>query len=144
MSGVRPRTERALALVLLVACSSAAVAGEQVVRRTMTLGDDAGARFSSIAGFSVDAQGSFYVTDQLAYAVKKFDARGRFLGMTGGRGTAPGKFTSPGLTVIRGDRVIVLQMREPRIEVFDTRLGFRGEFAAPGGMPVDMAENQIG
>ena len=60
------------------------------------------------------------------------------MGKVGRRGTGPGEFRSPAFSMLTGERLIVLQMEDPRIQVFDTGLVFRGGFIVPGGMPVDI------
>ncbi len=93
----------------------------------------------SISGIALDRRNNVYVSDLLDYSVKKFDRRGAFIGKVGGRGSGPGEFRSPGLSVFAGEKLIVLEREKRRIQVFDTRLRYAGEFAVRGGMPVDVA-----
>jgi hypothetical protein len=87
----------------------------------------------------VDRRSNVYVTDLLDYSVKKFDNKGAFVGKVGRRGTGPGEFRSPALSLVIGERLVVLQREDPRIQVFDTGLRYRGGFIVQGGMPVDIA-----
>jgi hypothetical protein len=93
----------------------------------------------SVSGISVDRRSNVYVTDLLDYSVKKFDHSGACVGKVGRRGTGPGEFRSPALSLVIGGRLVVLQMEDPRVQVFDTGLVFRGGFIVPWGMPVDIA-----
>ena len=126
-------------LVLLVASpATKGVAGERPLRSTRTLGTGGGAMLYSVSGISVDRRSNVYVTDLLDYSVKKFDTNGACVVKVGRRGTGPGEFRSPALSLVIGARLVVLQMEDPRIQVFDTGLVFRGGFIVPWGMPVDI------
>lgn len=128
-----------LSLFLLVASPApGGVAGEQPLRSTRTLGTGRDAILYSVSGISVDRRGNVYVTDLLDYSVKKFDKSGACVGKVGRRGTGPGEFRSPALSLVIGERLVVLQMEDPRIQVFDTGLVYRGGFIVQGGMPVDI------
>jgi len=126
---------------LFLACAQASggVSGERELRGTDPIGRRGNALIYSVSGMSVDERGNFYVTDLLEYAVKKFDSRGNFIGRTGRRGGAPGEFRAPSLSVASGGRLVVVQVEDPRIEVFDTGLVFRNEFSVSGGWPVDLS-----
>jgi hypothetical protein len=130
-----------LLTILLLGVSSAAVgaAGEHTVRSTHTLGIGGDAILYSVSGISADRRGNVYVTDLLDYSVKKFDKDGAFVAKVGRRGTGPGEFRSPALSLVIGERLLVLQMEDRRIQVFDTELRHRGEILVQGGMPVDIA-----
>jgi hypothetical protein len=93
----------------------------------------------SVSGISLDRRGNVYVTDLLDYSVKKFDNSGACVGKVGRRGTGPAEFRSPALSLVTGENLVVLQMEDPRIQVFDTGLAYRGGFIVRGGMPVDIA-----
>ncbi|HEX7572337.1 MAG TPA: hypothetical protein VF514_04535 [Bacteroidota bacterium] len=126
-------------LVMLVASPAAkGVAGEHPLRSTRTLGTGGDAILYSVSGISVDRRSNVYVTDLLDYSVKKFDKSGACVGKVGRRGTGPGEFRSPALSLVIGGRLVVLQMEDPRIQVFDTGLVYRGGFIVPWGMPVDI------
>jgi len=123
-----------VSLVVLVASPApGGVAGEQPLRSTRTLGTGGDVLLYSISGISVDKRNNVYVTDLLDYSVKKFDRSGVCVGKVGRRGTGPGEFRSPAFSMLTGERLIVLQMEDPRIQVFDTGLVFRGGFIVPGG-----------
>jgi hypothetical protein len=128
-------------LLVLLAASPATkdVAGERPLHSTRTLGRGGDAILYSVSGISVDRRSNAYVTDLLDYSVKKFDRKGAFVGKVGRRGTGPGEFRSPAFSLVIGARLVVLQMEDPRIQVFDTGLMFRGGFVVPGGMPVDIS-----
>jgi hypothetical protein len=129
-----------ISLVVLIASPAAGgVAGEHTLRSTRTLGIRGDAVLYSVSGISVDRRNSVYVTDLLDYSVKKFDNNGVFVGKVGGRGTGPGEFRSPALSLVIGERLVVLQRGDPRIQVFDTGLRYREGFIVQGGMPVDIA-----
>jgi hypothetical protein len=146
MSGAPPPTESLapvngllVSIIVLIASPAAGeVAGEHVLRSTRTLGTGADALLYSVSGISVDGRNNVYVTDLLDYSVKKFDKRGTCVGKVGRRGTGPGEFRSPALSLVIGERLVVLQMEDPRIQVFDTGLTYRGGFIVQGGMPVDI------
>ena len=130
-----------LGAFLAVACAYAAggVAGERVLRGTDTLGHRGDALLYSVSGISVDGRGNTYVTDILEYALKKFAPGGCVVARAGRRGSAPGEFRAPSFSAAGGGRVVVIQMEDPRVEVFDTALAFREEFRVSGGLPVDLA-----
>jgi hypothetical protein len=130
-----------LCLLLLLLGESSAVggaAGEHTLRSTRTLGSGRDALLYSVSGISADCRGNIYVTDILDYSVKKFTGRGAYVGKVGHRGTGPGEFRNPALSLVTGERLLVLQTGVSRIQVFDTALGYRGVFSVQGGMPVDM------
>jgi len=131
-----------LGAFLLIACvpASGGVAGERVLKGTETLGHRGNAPLYSVSGISVDGHGNIFVTDILEYAVKKFDPCGRLVARTGRRGSGPGEFRAPTLSVAAGGRVVVVQVEDPRIEIFDTGLVFREEVRVSGGLPVDLAQ----
>ena len=130
-----------LGAFLAVACAHAAggVAPERMLKGTDTLGHRGDALLYSVSGISVDGHGNTYVTDILEYALKKFDPRGRIVARAGRRGTAPGEFRAPSLSAAGGGCVVVIQIEDPRIEIFDSALGFREEIRVSGGLPVDLA-----
>lgn len=93
----------------------------------------------SIAGISTDLRGNIFVTDVLDYAVKKFDGKGRLLERVGHRGYGPGEFRSPAYSVFCHDTLAVLQVQDPRIQIFDRDLSYLGEFSVADAMPIDIA-----
>jgi len=92
----------------------------------------------SISGIAVDSRNNVFASDLLDYSVKKFDRGGAFIGKVGCRGSGQGEFRSPGLSAVVGEKLIVLERGKSRIQVFDTRLRYTGEFAVRGGTPVDV------
>jgi hypothetical protein len=126
--------------VLLVALLLAAPpgAGEELLAPANTPAAGRDASLYSIAGIALDRRNNVFVSDLLDYSVKKFDRRGAFIGRVGRRGNGPGEFRSPGLSAVVGERLVVLEREKRRIQVFDTRLRYAGEFAVQGGMPVDV------
>jgi len=126
-------------IVLIASPAGGGSAGELPLRSTRTFGIGRAAPLYSVSGISVDRRGNVYVTDLLDYSLKKFDSRGTYVGKVGRRGTGPGEFRSPALSLAIGERLVVLQMEERRIQVFDTSLAYRGGFVVEGGMPVDIA-----
>jgi hypothetical protein len=130
---------RLLILVLVVSPAARAVAGEDTLLATRTLGTAPDAPLYSVSGIAEDPRGNLYVTDMLDYSVKKFDWKGALRGKVGRRGTGPGEFRSPSLSLVTGGKLLVMQTRERRVQVFDTDLVYRGEFVVDGGMPVDIA-----
>ena len=102
-----------------------------------------GASLYSISGIALDRRNNVYVSDLLDYSVKKFDRRGSLIGKVGRRGGGPGEFRSPGLSAVVGDKLIVLEREKLRIQVFDSRLRYEGEFDVRGGMPVDVTPDGL-
>ena len=128
-----------ISVISLIAFPAAgAAAGEQIVYSTRTLGTGGDGILYSVSGIALDRRSNVYVTDLLDYSVKKFDSNGAYVGKVGRRGTGPGEFRSPALSLVIGGRLVVMQREERRIQVFDTGLVYRGEFAVQGGMPVDI------
>ncbi|HXX64330.1 MAG TPA: hypothetical protein VEO56_11105, partial [Bacteroidota bacterium] len=93
----------------------------------------------SIAGISTDPRGNFYITDVLDYAVKKFDGKGKLLARVGHRGYGPGEFRAPAYSVFCRDTLAVLQVEDPRVQIFGRDLTYLGEFCVPDAMPIDIA-----
>lgn len=128
-----------LSLLLLIhSPADEGAAGDMRILRTLVLGDG-GPLLYSVSGVSTDQSGNVYVSDMLDYSVKKFNRQGTFLKKVGRRGTGPGQFRSPALSLVVGGKLIVLQAEDRRIQTFDTDLMYRGEFAVTGGIPVDIA-----
>jgi len=128
-------------LILLVHHSPAVggAAGERTLHPAMTMGNGPGVILYSVSGISADRWNNVYVSDILDYAVKKFNPSGAFVARVGRRGTGPGEFRNPALSIVVGEKLLVLQTTVNRIQVFDTSLAYRNGFAVQGGMPVDMA-----
>jgi hypothetical protein len=138
-------SELLVSILLLFASSAAGGAAEEnSVHSTRTLGIGGDAVLYSVSGISVDRRSNVYVTDLLDYSVKKFDYRGFYVGKVGHRGIGAGEFRSPALSLVIGERLVVLQMEDRRIQVFDTGLRYRSAFVVRGGMPVDITAGWSG
>ncbi len=79
-------------------------------------GDGPGA-FARPKGMGVDADGNIWVADSLFDNVQIFGADGRLLLVIGGRGTGDGEFWSPTGVSILGDRVLIADTYNNRIQV---------------------------
>ena len=119
-------------------------AGEHTLRSTRTLGSGREAPLYSVSGISADRRNNVYVTDVLDYSVKKFNPGGALVGKVGRRGTGPGEFRNPALSLVVQEKLLVLQTGVNRIQVFDTALSYLGGFTVKGGMPVDIAPIEPG
>ncbi len=142
MRGLQLTTVPVLFLILLflgVTPADGGAAGVNALRARRTLGTAPGAVLYSVSGISVDSRNMVYVTDMLDYSVKMFDGGGACVGKVGRRGAGPGEFRSPALTAVVGERLLVLQTGESRVQVFDTDLRYVCGFVVRGGMPVDIA-----
>jgi hypothetical protein len=127
-------------LVLAGSLAGRGAAGGQTVCLARSVGTGRDTPLYSVSGIALDERSNMFVTDRLDYSVKKFDGNGACRGRVGRRGTGPGEFRSPALSLVTGGRLVVLQASDPRIELFDTDLKYRGEFVVRGGMPVDIAK----
>jgi len=129
-------------LLLMNSPADGGAAGYQTVQSISTLGTRGDAVLYSVSGIAVDRRRNLYVTDMLDYSVKKFDRGGACVARVGRRGAGPGEFKSPALSLVTGERLLVLQTQDHRIQVFDTDLRYRGEIVVQGGMPVDIAHGR--
>ncbi len=98
-------------------------------------------------------EGVLYVSDTLAHQIKLFDATGRLIRSIGRRGEGPGEFNFPTYISLAGDRLIVADTMNARVQLLPLTgngepriLGERGtrlgNFARPKGVAAD-AENNI-
>ncbi len=98
-----------------------------------------GARFRSVGGLAVDADGNLYVSDALANQVVKFDGDGRLKKVWGRRGGRPGEFHSPGAIAVGPDgSVYVADVENGRIQRF-TRNGAWVATWGGGGLKLPLA-----
>jgi DNA-binding beta-propeller fold protein YncE len=84
--------------------------------------------FESPAGITIDpATGHIYVCDTHRHMIIVMDDRGRLVDKTGkrGGGDRPGEFRLPSQAVVAGAELLVLDVGNARIQIFDTALHFR-------------------
>ncbi len=90
-------------------------------RTTVSAGTEAGA---GAIGFphamTQDGRGNLYVLDGGAFAIRMFDARGRFVTMTGQKGRGPGDLFVPGSIAHDGDSTLYVADEMNGLSVFIT------------------------
>jgi len=83
-------------------------------------------------GVATDEEGAVYILDAMDFAIKKFDARGRFLRKAGRKGQGPGEFTAPRWLAVEGDRIYAVDQPVAGLLVFDRDLVFQKVIPLPG------------
>jgi streptogramin lyase len=149
MMGYRTRNSLAFLAILTIGCGSGSGAeGGDLVMRVDTVGDTIIVRtergsawgpdvrlepvlrigeldgaeeytFGRVAGVTMAADGSLFVLDQQARAVRVFDAEGRHLRSFGRSGGGPGELAQPsGLALDPQGRLLVSDPRNSRVTVY--------------------------
>ncbi|NJD25978.1 MAG: 6-bladed beta-propeller [Betaproteobacteria bacterium] len=104
-------------------------------------------------GLAFDAdEGELYVSDTGAHQIKVFDVTGRLLRTLGERGDEPGQFNYPTYIALRGNRLVVADTLNARIQVLTLdgsakplvigrRGTYFGDFVRPKGVAFDDEDN---
>lgn len=102
-------------------------------------------------GIALDASDNIYVTDYDAHKVFKFDSAHNLTKSWGGMGSAKGKLNQPAGIAVKGNQVLVAEVTNNRVQVFDLNgvpkkiLGSEGQndgqFSSPFGVAVDKSGN---
>ena len=71
--------------------------------------------FHRIGGIAVARDGTLFVVDSGDQKVKVYSRTGEFTGSFGRQGSGPGEFMLPGRIELRGDTVIVFDVRQSRV-----------------------------
>jgi DNA-binding beta-propeller fold protein YncE len=108
----------------------------------------AGPPFHRPTNLALSSNGDMYVTDGYGNArVHKFAPDGRLLFSWGQPGTGPGQFNLPhGIAVDSDERVYVADRENSRIQIFDARGHYQGEWtdvARPMQVVIDPAGNML-
>ena len=90
---------------------------------TIGRGTDEQTQFMELQSVQADSDGRIYALDPKAYAVKVFDADGRFIRSFGKRGQGPGEFTAPGRVVLTPSGEVAVSDIDNRRICFFTREG---------------------
>ena len=95
-------------------------------------GDD-GSHFNRPTDVAVARDGSFYVSDGYGNnRVLKFAADGKLLLQWGAKGNGPGQFDLPhGIALDAAGRVFVVDRRNDRVQVFDSRGNYLSQWKGP-------------
>jgi sugar lactone lactonase YvrE len=105
---------------------------------------DARSRLAEPSGIAVDAFGRLYVSDASLHCLKRYDARGAWLGESGSLGSDPGQLRRPGGVALLGTlSVAVLDLENRRVESYDLfgrRLGTLIDLLGPD---VDAAVGRV-
>ncbi|MCC7377474.1 MAG: hypothetical protein IT581_22630 [Verrucomicrobiales bacterium] len=88
------------------------------VRVISSLGDSSG-HLSRPKGIAVDPKGHVYVADALFDNFQVFDGDGRFLLPVGRTGKRPGEFWLPTGVAVSGQRILVADSYNQRVQVFE-------------------------
>ncbi len=85
------------------------------------------------------------------HTLQKYDSNGHLLEVTGGQGSQPGKFKTPGeILIVQNELVLVCEYKGHRIQVFDKSLNFVRSFGSHGNSlgflntPGDLACDKAG
>jgi DNA-binding beta-propeller fold protein YncE len=99
-----------------------------------------GPPFNRPTGVALSSSGEIYVSDGYGNArVHKFSPEGTLLFSWGEPGTAPGQFRQPhSVRVDRQDRVWVCDRENSRIQIFNDKGEFLGQWTDIGGKPSDI------
>jgi hypothetical protein len=90
--------------------------------------------FGEITAIAVAGDGTIYVLDRQAFAVRAYDAGGRHLRSFGRRGGGPGEFEQPeAMALLPDGRVAVRDPRNTRINFFSPDGESAGSLPIPGG-----------
>jgi sugar lactone lactonase YvrE len=82
--------------------------------------NDHKAKLFSPTNVTLDEKGNIYVCDTGAFAIKVYDADGKFLRMIGDVGLVPGRFALPkGIGVDRENRIYVVDAATGVVQMFD-------------------------
>lgn len=95
-------------------------AGLVLLTPEITIGPDPlpdGSSIGSVAAIAGGPQGGFYVVDIRGNDIKEFDAFGRFIRVIGGRGPEPGRFNTPSDMAFSGDKLLVNDLGNRRLDV---------------------------
>ena len=96
-----------------------------VLEEILTIGNFDDNSLFQWVGVVADSEGNIYVTDAMDYSLKKFDAAGSLLAITGRRGQGPGEFTAPRLLDSSEQYLFVTEQYQPVIKVFDKKLQYQ-------------------
>ena len=86
-------------------------------------------------GVTADSQGNIYVTDAMDYSLKKFNAQGKLIKKTGGKGQGPGEFMAPRSLGSSQKYLYAVDQYLLGLHVFDLELNFKHRL--PLKFPVD-------
>ncbi len=103
-----------------------------VLEEILTIGNFDDNSLFQWVGVVADSEGNIYVTDAMDYSLKKFDAAGSLLAITGRRGQGPGEFTAPRLLDSSEQYLFVTEQYQPVIKVFDKKLLYQFQIPLEG------------
>jgi hypothetical protein len=103
--------------------------------------------FGAIDALAVRPDGGFYVYDRQAVTIREYDARGRHVRLIGRRGAGPGEYAQVIGMAVSGSRLLVWDLGNARVSVFDLIGQYVTSFRVTGGVwdlrgfSVDRADN---
>ena len=95
-------------------------AGLVLLTPEITIGPDPfpdGSSIGSVAAIVDGPEGGFYVVDIRENNIRDFDACGRFIRVIGGPGIGPGRFSTPSDAALSGDKLLVNDLGNRRLDV---------------------------
>jgi hypothetical protein len=134
-SGESARAQRADTIVKLA--GRPVHAGVATLVPEISIGEVEGAdeyMFGEVSELAVAADGSIYVYDRQVPALRKYDARGKFVRNIGRRGQGPGEYLNAGgLAIGRDGRLYLWDTGNWRINVYTAAGEPAGQIATPSG-----------
>ncbi len=91
-----------------------------------------GAGIGTVAALAAGVSGDLYVLDVRFHDIKQFDAAGNLIRVIGGEGAEPGRFSTPSDLVVAGDRLIVNDLGNRRLQVLTLDGAHLGDVPWPG------------
>jgi hypothetical protein len=132
---IKTRSALALAALILTAAAVRGAAQETIrsvtLEEVLSLGTLDDAAILQWTGVAAGPSGEIYVLDAMDYALKKFDASGRFLKKSGRQGAGPGEFLAPRVLAYSAGRLYVLDQSRLGILVFDAELRYKTALPFP-------------
>jgi hypothetical protein len=91
--------------------------------------------FGEVTELAVAPDGTIYVFDRIAGALRKYDANGRYVRTLGAKGQGPGEYrTGGGLAVMKDGRVLLWDTGNWRINIYSAAGESIGNILTPSGI----------
>ena len=118
--------------------------------RALELKEWADFNVDSPTGLAVDSDGHMYIADLASHSIAKYDGKGTCLKTVGREGSERNMFDHPSGMAVEGERVLVCDRNNCRIQVLDRALNFVQSFGRQGNnngelqWPYDLVEDKTG